>query len=162
MKSAVYPGSFDPITNGHLDIIKRASSVFDRLVIGVLHNPNKEPFFNINERVNMISEIVKPFGNVEVACFEGLLIDFMKIKKDHVLVKGLRAFTDFEYEFQMAMMNRNLDESIETFFMMTGNKYSFVSSSLVKEVFLLGGDIENLVPPLVYEALIKKKGENEQ
>ena len=157
MQSAVYPGSFDPITNGHLDIIQRASRVFDKVVVGVLHNPGKKPYFDINERVEIIRKVVEPYENVEVVCFEGLLVDFMKTKPEHVLVKGLRAFSDFEYEFQMAMMNRKLDESIETLFMMTGNRYSFVSSSLVKEIFLLDGNIEELVPPLVYESLKIKK-----
>lgn len=157
MKSAVYPGSFDPITNGHLDIIQRASQVFDHLVVGVLHNPNKKPFFTLKERLELISRVVAPYENVEVVSFEGLLVDFMRSKPDHVLVKGLRAFSDFEYEFQMAMMNRNLDAHIETMFMMTANRYSFVSSSLVKEVFLLDGNIEGLVPPLVQNALQKKK-----
>ncbi len=157
MQSAVYPGSFDPITNGHLDIIQRASSVFDKVVVGVLHNPNKKPYFDIEERVDLIRKVVEPYGNVEVTSFEGLLVDFMATKPEHVLVKGLRAFSDFEYEFQMAMMNRKLDESIETLFMMTGNRYSFVSSSLVKEIFLLNGNIEELVPPLVYESLKNKK-----
>ncbi len=157
MQSAVYPGSFDPITNGHLDIIQRASRVFDKVVVGVLHNPNKKPYFDIEERVEIIRKVVEPYGNVEVTSFEGLLVDFMSTKPDHVLVKGLRAFSDFEYEFQMAMMNRKLDESIETLFMMTGNRYSFVSSTLVKEIFLLDGNIEELVPPLVYESLKNKK-----
>ncbi len=157
MQSAVYPGSFDPITNGHLDIIQRASSVFDKVVVGVLHNPNKKPYFDIEERVEIIRKVVEPYGNVEVTSFEGLLVDFMKTKPDYVLVKGLRAFSDFEYEFQMAMMNRKLDESIETLFMMTGNRYSYVSSTLVKEIFLLNGNIEELVPPLVYESLKNKK-----
>ena len=157
MKAAVYPGSFDPITNGHIDIIKRSSSVFDKVVVAVLHNPNKKPYFDIDERVDLIKKVVESYENVEVASFKGLLVDFMKSKPDYVLVKGLRAFSDFEYEFQMAMMNRKLDESIETLFMITGNNYSFVSSTLVKEIFLLDGNIKELVPPLVYEALNNKK-----
>ncbi len=157
MQSAVYPGSFDPITNGHLDIIQRASRVFEKVVVGVLHNPNKKPYFDIDERVDIIRKVVEPYGNIEVTSFEGLLVDFMRTKPEHVLVKGLRAFSDFEYEFQMAMMNRKLDESIETLFMMTGNRYSFVSSTLVKEIFSLDGNIEELVPPLVYESLKNKK-----
>jgi pantetheine-phosphate adenylyltransferase len=157
MQSAVYPGSFDPITNGHLDIIQRASRVFEKVVVAVLHNSRKKPYFDIDERVELIKKVVEPYENVEVTSFEGLLVNFMKTKPEYVLVKGLRAFSDFEYEFQMAMMNRKLDESIETLFMMTGNRYSFVSSTLVKEIFLLNGNIEELVPPLVYEALNTKK-----
>ena len=112
MKAAVYPGSFDPITNGHIDIIKRSSSVFDKLVVAVLHNPNKKPYFDIDERVDLIKKVVESYENVEVASFKGLLVDFMKSKPDYVLVKGLRAFSDFEYEFQMAMMNRKLDDAL--------------------------------------------------
>ena len=157
MKTAIYPGSFDPITNGHLDIIKRSSDVFDKVIVSVINNPNKKPMFDLEERVEMIKEATKDIDNIEIDLFsEGLLIDYVKKKNINVIVKGLRAVSDFEYEFQMALMNRKLNKDVETLFMMTSSQYSYLSSSLVKEVFRLGGCIEGLVPDIVVERMKNK------
>ncbi|RKD27825.1 Phosphopantetheine adenylyltransferase [Caminicella sporogenes DSM 14501] len=156
MKIAVYPGSFDPITNGHLDIIKRSAKIFDKLVVAVLNNPNKKPIFNLDERVEMIKEATKDLNNVKIDYFSGLLIDYMNNINANIIVKGLRAISDFEYEFQMALMNRKLNENIETIFMMTNSEYSYLSSSLIKEVYKFGGSIEGLVPKIVVEKLQEK------
>jgi pantetheine-phosphate adenylyltransferase len=146
MKIAVYPGSFDPITNGHLDIIKRASRVFDEVIVAVLVNPDKKGLFDIDERVQLIEKSIGGLSNVKVQSFSGLLINFMKTINAKVIIKGLRAVSDFEYEFQMALMNNKLDPSIETVFMMTNAKYSYLSSSSVKQVAMFGGCIKGLVP----------------
>ncbi|MBM7581912.1 pantetheine-phosphate adenylyltransferase [Caldicoprobacter guelmensis] len=156
MKVAVYPGSFDPITNGHLDIIKRASKIFDRLIVAVACNPNKVATFTVAERMELIKKAVGDLPNVEVDHFEGLLVDFMKKKNASVIIKGLRAVSDFEYEFQMALMNRKLDPNIETLFMMTSYKYSYLSSSIVKEIGKLGGCIGDLVPEVILPDIQKK------
>ncbi|NLN49378.1 MAG: pantetheine-phosphate adenylyltransferase [Clostridiales bacterium] len=156
MRICVYPGSFDPITNGHLDIIERASYLFDKLIVGVLINTSKSPLFTVEERINLIKESCSHIKNVEVDSFEGLLIDFMKKKKATTIIKGLRAVSDFEYEFQMALMNRKLSSEIETIFMMTNSKYSYLSSSLVKEVARFGGCVKGLIPGKV-ENEIKRK-----
>ena len=156
MKTAVYPGSFDPITLGHLDIIERASSLFDRVVVAVLVNKNKTPMFTIEERKEMIREATQHLDNVIVDSFEGLLVDFVKVNGFDVVIKGLRAVSDFEAEFQMASMNRVLMPDIETVFMMTSSQYSYLSSSLVKEVFKFKGCISELVPGLVIEAMKDK------
>lgn len=156
MRSAVYPGSFDPITYGHLDIIKRSSEIFDKVIVAVLNNPNKNPMFDLNERVEMIRQATADMDNIEIDCFSGLLIDYAKEKNVNVIVKGLRAVSDFEYEFQMALMNRKLDKNVETMFMMTNSQYSYLSSSLVKEVFKFGGRIDELVPEVVIEEMKKK------
>ena len=154
---AVYPGSFDPITNGHLDIIIRAAKVCDKLIVAVLENPEKKnPLFSIEERVELIKRVTKDLDNVEVENFKGLLVNFVKSKNAKVIIKGLRAVTDFEYELQMAMMNNKLDENIETIFMMTNNKYSFLSSSLVKQVAMYGGCIKELVPEEIIKDIIHK------
>ncbi|WP_226681118.1 pantetheine-phosphate adenylyltransferase [Sutcliffiella horikoshii] len=153
---AVCPGSFDPVTFGHLDIIKRASKVFDKVYVCVLNNSSKKPLFTVDERVDMIKQVTKEFGNVEVEEFHGLLIDYAHSKNASSIVRGLRAVSDFEYEMQITSMNRVLDESIETLFMMTNNQYSFLSSSIVKEVAKYNGSVSELVPPTV-EAELKKK-----
>ncbi|KRQ86942.1 Phosphopantetheine adenylyltransferase [Caloramator mitchellensis] len=156
-KIAVYPGSFDPITNGHLDIIIRAANVCDKLIVAVLENPDKKnPLFSIEERVELIKRVTMHLKNVEVESFRGLLVNYAKRKNAQVIIKGLRAVTDFEYELQMAMMNNKLDENIETIFMMTSNKYSFLSSSLVKQVAMYGGCIKELVPDEVLQDILQK------
>ncbi|ADL42621.1 pantetheine-phosphate adenylyltransferase [Caldicellulosiruptor obsidiansis OB47] len=156
MKIGVYPGSFDPVTNGHLDIIERASKIFDKLIVAVLVNPNKTPVFDIEERVELLKETTEHLPNVEIKAFKGLLIDFMKQENAKVIVKGLRAVSDFEYEFQMALLNKKLEPSIETIFMMTNSKYSYLSSSMVKEVARFGGCIEDLVPEKIAKKVMKK------
>jgi len=153
---AVYPGSFDPITNGHVDIIQRGLQIFNNIIVAVLENPKKKPLFSTKERVEIISRIFKDQPNVEVKAFHGLLVDFAKKNNAQIVVRGLRAISDFEYEFQMALMNRNLNPEIETLFMMPNLNYSFLSSKLVKEVCMLGGCIKNLVPSQV-ENLMNEK-----
>jgi pantetheine-phosphate adenylyltransferase len=154
--SAMYPGSFDPITNGHVDIIERGLRVFDRIVVAVLENPKKAPLFTTKERVRMIQDIFASKKEVEVRAFDGLLVDFARARGTGVVMRGLRAISDFEYEFQMALMNRNLAPDIETFFMMPNVKYSFLSSNLVREVAALGGSVEGLVPGPVARKLRDK------
>jgi len=156
MKKALYAGSFDPMTNGHIDLIERAAKLSDRLVVGVIQNPSKNPFFTIEERVDMIKEITKNISNIEVDSFSGLLADYVEKNGIDAVVRGLRANMDFEYELQMAQMNAKLYEKMETIFLMTSPKYSFLSSSLVKEVFKLGGNIEGLVPDVVLDYMKKK------
>ncbi|QOY90858.1 pantetheine-phosphate adenylyltransferase [Paludibaculum fermentans] len=150
---AVYPGSFDPITNGHLDLIQRCAPLVDKLVVSVLRNAHKHPVFTLEERVAMLREVASPFRNVEVDCFDGLLVDYARQKQAKLLLRGIRAISDYEYELQMALMNRRLAPEIETMFMMAGEAYSFISSKLVKEVIGLGGNISGLVPPSVEEKL---------
>ncbi len=156
MRTAVYPGSFDPITNGHLDIIKRASRVYDKVVVGVLSNKSKMPLFTAEERVDMIKRVTKELDNVEVDTFEGLLVDFAKSKNATVIVKGLRTVADFEYEFQMALLNKALNPEYETMFMMTDTKYSYISSSMVKELAGFHGDLTGFVPCDIIETIKKK------
>ncbi len=159
--SAIYPGSFDPITNGHVDIIERGLKVFDRLIIAVLENPKKRPLFTTKERVRMIQDIFASKKEVEVRAFDGLLVAFARAQGTHVVIRGLRAISDFEYEFQMALMNRSLDPDIETFFMMPSVNYSFLSSNLVREVASLGGSVEGLVPgPVARKLRNKVRGSN--
>ncbi|WP_099188066.1 pantetheine-phosphate adenylyltransferase [Tepidibacter mesophilus] len=155
-KIAVYPGSFDPITNGHLDIIKRASKLFDKLIVAVLYNSSKNSLFTFEERVELIKEVVKDIDNVEVDSFTGLLIDYCNDKKVNAIIRGLRAVSDFEYELQMAQMNRQLNQNIETVILTTSTKYSFISSSLIKEVGKFRGDISELVPNNVSKQVYKK------
>lgn len=155
-KGAIYPGSFDPITNGHVDIIKRGLKVFDRIIVAVLENPKKDPLFTTKERMRMIQDIFAGQEEVKVRSFDGLLVDFARAQGIKVVIRGLRAISDFEYELQMALMNRNLDPGIETFFMMPNVRYSFLSSNLVREVVTLGGPVEGLVPELVARRLRDK------
>lgn len=155
-KIAVVPGSFDPITKGHLDIIGRAADVFDIVYVAVLNNSAKQPLFSIEERIALITEVTKDFPNIRIESSSGLLIDYAKEKNAKAIVRGLRAVSDFEYEMQITSMNRVLDENIETFFIMTKNQYSFLSSSIVKEVAKYGGDVHELVPGVVDEALKAK------
>jgi pantetheine-phosphate adenylyltransferase len=152
----IYPGSFDPITYGHLDIIQRSSKLFDRLIVAVLSNPQKKPLFTVDDRIEMIRQSVNNVPNIEIDSFSGLLIDFARLKQARVIIKGLRAVSDFEYELQMALMNKKLDERIETIFIMTSSKYSYLSSSIVKEVSSFGGCVASLVPPFVEERLKQK------
>ena len=149
MRTAIYPGTFDPITNGHLDILERALKLFDKVIITIARNSAKNPLFSEEERLAMIRESVKHLKGVEIDCFDGLLVDYGRQKKATAVVRGLRAISDFEYELQMALMNRRLRPDIETVFLMAGEAYSFISSRLVKQVIGLGGNISGLVPPLV-------------
>ncbi|MBU9720465.1 MULTISPECIES: pantetheine-phosphate adenylyltransferase [Bacillaceae] len=153
---AVCPGSFDPVTLGHLDIITRGAKVFDKVIVAVLNNRNKSPLFTVEERLDLLRQTTSDLKNVEVDSFDGLLIDYVKNKNANAIIKGLRAVSDFEYELQMASINRNLNEDVETFFMMTNNKYSYLSSSIVKEVAKYHAPVSDLVPGIVEEALKKK------
>ncbi|MGG3736439.1 pantetheine-phosphate adenylyltransferase [Aeribacillus pallidus] len=155
-KIAVCPGSFDPITYGHLDIIQRGAKVFDEVYVCVLNNSSKKPLFTVEERVQLIEEVTKPIPNVKVDTFQGLLVDYAKSVNANAIIRGLRAVSDFEYEMQITSVNRVLNEDIETFFVMTNNQYSFLSSSIVKEVAKYNGNISELVPKPVEEALKKK------
>jgi len=156
---AIYPGSFDPITNGHVDIIERGLKIFDGILVAVLENPGKDRLFSAEERMTMIREIFSSQPKVEVQSFHGLLVDFAKKNKARIVIRGLRAVSDFEYEFQMALMNHKLNPDLETFFMMPNLRYTFLSSSLVKEVHQLGGCVRDLVPPFVERRLDEKKGQ---
>ena len=154
---AIYPGSFDPLHNGHVDIIRRGSRLFDRIVVAVLLNIEKAPLFTVQERVEIATEVFRDNPNVEVDTFDGLLVDYARRKGAHAIVRGLRAISDFEYEMQMALMNRNLNPEVETVFMMPAETYTYVSSRIVKEVFALGGTVTNLVPSIVDDRLRRKR-----
>lgn len=160
MRRAIYPGSFDPVTNGHLDIIERGCKLFDEIIIGILVNPDKQPFFTVEERHEMLTEVVKSISqgrcDVRVDSFSGLLVNYAVAQEADVIVRGIRAISDYEYELQMALMNRRLAPGVETVFMMPAETYSYVSSRLVKEVFQLGGAVTGLVPPLI-ERRMKEK-----
>jgi pantetheine-phosphate adenylyltransferase len=152
-KGAVYPGSFDPITNAHVDIIQRGLKIFDKIIVAVLDNPKKRPLFSTRERVRMIRDVFPHRDDIEVKAFRGLLADFLRRHKIHTVIRGLRAVSDFEYELQMALMNRTLDPAIETLFMMPSLHYTFLSSSLVKEIVILGGSVQGFVPAVVERRL---------
>jgi pantetheine-phosphate adenylyltransferase len=154
--TAVYPGTFDPITNGHLDILSRGGRMFDRIIVAILRNPDKDPLFPLEERAEILKSVVSRWSNVEVESFDGLLVEFARERGAQVIVRGLRALSDFEYEFQMTLMNQRLEPGIQTVFMMPSEAYSYVSSRLVKEVARLGGDVTGLVPPEVVAQLKKR------
>jgi len=158
VKTAVYPGSFDPATKGHLDIIERSSKLFDKVIVVASNNTSKTPMFTVDEKVHLLEQAVSHLPNVEVDSFQGLLVDYIEQNNVDVIVKGLRAISDFEVEFQMAGMNRKLNPNAETVFLMTATDYSYLSSSIVKEIFKLGGPIHDLVPKIVEDAMNKKKG----
>lgn len=153
---AIYPGSFDPLTNGHLDVIERGRKIFDRLVVGILKNPHKQPLFTSEERKAMIEEVVKPFSNVEVEIFDGLLVNFARKKGCQVILRGLRAISDYEYETQIALINRKMAPEIETLFLPTSTEFSYLNSTIVKEIASFGGCIRGLVPPVVEKKLRDK------
>jgi len=157
-KIAIYPGTFDPITNGHISILNRALKIFDKLVIAILNNTQKEPLFTLEERLAMIREVLKSLENVEVDCFDGLLVDYAVKKGTNVVIRGLRALSDFEYEFQLALMNRKLNRDVQSVFLMTDYKWFYTSSTIIKEAAKWGGDISGLVPPLVCKKLKEKYG----
>jgi pantetheine-phosphate adenylyltransferase len=157
-KVVIYPGTFDPITNGHISIISRALKIFDRLVIAILNNPQKLPLFSMEERIQMIREVLKDQRHVEVESFSGLLVDYVIQKKTNVVIRGLRALSDFEYEFQMALMNRKLNREVQSIFLMTDYKWFYTSSTIIKEAASLGGEVSGLVPPIVCKKLKQKFG----
>ncbi len=153
---AIYPGSFDPLTNGHLDLIERGSKIFEELIVAILRNSEKDPLFTLPERKEMLQEMVKNYPNVRVDSFDGLLVDYAMKKNAKAVLRGIRAISDYEYELQMALMNRKLQPQLETVFMASGETYSYLSSRLVKEIFRLGGSVRGLVPDLVEEKMREK------
>jgi len=157
MRTAIYPGSFDPITNGHLDLVHRASKLFDRVIVAVAANDSKKPLFTIEERMSLVKDSLAKFPKVEVDSFEGLLVNYVEKQRGQAIIRGLRAVSDFEFEFQLALMNRKLNERVETIFMMPKDTYTFLSSRIVKEIARLGGDVSSFVPEHVQRALAGKK-----
>src|SRR3989338_6435876 len=156
MKTAVYPGSFDPVTNGHIDVIERALKIFDKVIVTVGDNPGKKPTFTTEERMEMLKESTKHLKNIEIGSFSGLLLDFVKSKNSKIIIRGLRAVSDFEFEFQRALMNRVVNGDIETVFIMTKEDYVYLNSSIVKEMAMFGGKVNGLVPKIVEEKLREK------
>jgi pantetheine-phosphate adenylyltransferase len=156
MRTVIYPGSFDPLTNGHLDVIQRAAKLFDRVIVAVAQNEGKNPLFSQEERLEMVRGCVAKMSNVEAEAFDGLLVTYVEKRGAQAIIRGLRAVSDFEFEFQMALMNRKLNERVETIFMMPKDTYTFISSRIVKEIARLGGDVSGFVPPEVREALVAR------
>ncbi len=155
---AVYPGTFDPVTKGHVDLVERSLSIFDEIIVAIAANPRKEPLFTLDERIDMFAKVTDQFERMKIEGFDGLLVDYVKEKKAVGIIRGLRAVSDFEYEMQMALMNRRLDHTIETVFLMPNEEYSFITSTIVKEAASYGGDVSSLVPKIVVEKLKKKFG----
>ena len=155
-KVAIYPGSFDPVTNGHLDILERGLNIFDKIIVAIMHNPVKEYLFTVEERFEMLSRTLKNLKNVEIDTFDGLLVDYAAKRKAQAILRGMRAVSDFEYEFQMALMNRRLNRDVQTVFLMTGLRWIFTSSSIIKEAAQFGGNIEGMVSPSVYKKIKEK------
>src|SRR3954469_12551430 len=161
MRRAIYPGSFDPVTNGHLDVIERARKLFDEVIVAVAHNDQKNPLFALEERLDLLHATVGKLKNVEIAPLNGLLVDFAVARKATAVIRGLRAISDFEFEFQMALMNRKLNPKVETIFLMPKEEYTYLSSRIVKEIARLGGDVKDFVPPRVAKALTRKMTKHE-
>ena len=155
---AIYPGSFDPVTNGHIDIVQRATLLFDKIIVTILHNPNKKALFSLEERMEMLSESMHDVPRLSFDTFDGLLVDYAKQRGAHAILRGMRAVSDFEYEFQMALMNRKLNREVQTVFLMTGLRWIFTSSTIIKEAARFGGDISDMVPPIVNQKLRAKFG----
>jgi len=155
---AIYPGSFDPVTNGHIDILERGLKLFDKIIVAILLNPGKDPLFTVEERIHMLKISLKKIDNIEIDTFSGLLVDYAAKKKSHAILRGMRAVSDFEYEFQLAVMNRRLNREIQTVFLMTGLRWIFTSSSIIKEAARFGGNINGMVPPIVNHNLKEKFG----
>ena len=155
-KIAIYPGSFDPITNGHIDIVERGLKLFDKVIVAILHNAAKDTLFSVEERVEMLEKSLKKFSNIEIDTFDGLLVNYAAEREAQAILRGMRAVSDFEYEFQMALMNRRLNREVHTIFLMTGLRWIFTSSSIVKEAARFGGDIKDMVPPVVNQKIIEK------
>ena len=153
---AIYPGSFDPVTNGHVDIAQRGLKLFDKIIVAILHNPIKEFLFTVEERIEMLESSFEEYPNIEVETFDGLLVDYAARKKSSAILRGMRAVSDFEYEFQLALMNRRLNREVQTVFLMTGLRWIFTSSSIIREAAQFGGDIKDMVPPIVNEKLKEK------
>ena len=156
MRKVLYPGTFDPVTNGHIDLVERSLTIFDEVIVAIAANPKKEPLFPLDERIAMFREAISNFQHVVIEGFDGLLVDYVKQKKAVGIIRGLRAVSDFEYEMQMALMNRRLDNTIETAFLMPNEEYSFITSTIVKEAASYGGDVSSLVPKVVVEKLRKR------
>ncbi|MEJ1992601.1 MAG: pantetheine-phosphate adenylyltransferase [Maritimibacter sp.] len=153
---AIYPGSFDPVTNGHLDIVRRGRILFDEIIVAILHNPSKTALFTVEERLDMLKETMKDISGVSFDTFGGLLVDYAHERGAHAILRGMRAVSDFEYEFQLALMNRKLNRDIQTVFLMTGLRWIFTSSSIIKEAAQFGGDVSDMVPPIVNKKIIEK------
>ena len=156
MRRAVYPGSFDPVTNGHLDVIERARKLFDEVIVAVAHNDEKQALFSLEERLQFLQDSIGKIDMVRIAQFDGLLVEFATAQKASAVIRGLRAVSDFEFEFQMALMNRKLEAGVETIFLMPKEEYTYLSSRIIKEIARLGGDVSSFVPPLVSKALVRK------